>query len=56
MTQENIRRTRKDFLALTNRIGQSYVGVNPKVAEREISAAARYARKATKASKPRKQT
>lgn len=48
---ERIRRMREDFLALTDRIGQSYVGVDPRVAEREIAEAAAYARKATKAAR-----
>ena len=56
MRRENTRRMREDFLDLTNRIGQSYVGVDPKIAAREISAAVKYARKATKTSKSAKQT
>lgn len=43
---ERIRRLRDDFMALTDRIGQSYAGVAPEVAEREIAEAVAHARKA----------
>ena len=56
MTRERTRRMRADFSDLTNRLGHSYVGVDPKIAAREISEAAKYARKATKASRSKKQT
>jgi prevent-host-death family protein len=51
---ERIRRMREDFRSLTDRIGQSYVGVDPRIAEREIAEAVAHARKATKAAPPRK--
>ena len=51
---ERIRRMREDFLSLTDRIGQSYVGVDPGIAEREIAEAVAHARKTTKAAQPRK--
>jgi prevent-host-death family protein len=53
---ERIRRMREDFLTLTDRIGQSYAGVNPEIAAHEIAEALTYARKATKAAKSRKQS
>lgn len=43
---ERIRRLRDDFMALTDRIGQSYAGVAQQVAEREIAEAVAHARKA----------
>jgi prevent-host-death family protein len=51
---ERIRRMREDFLDLTDRIGQSYAGVDPAVAEREIAAAVAHARKSTRPTKARK--
>jgi prevent-host-death family protein len=41
---ERIRRMRKDFLSLTDRIGQGYAGVDPEIAEREIAEAVEHAR------------
>ena len=51
---ERIRRMREDFLELTNRLGQSYVGIEPAVAEREIAEAVAHARKVTRTSRTRK--
>jgi len=51
---ERIRRMREDFLSLTDRIGQSYAGVDPKIAEREIAEAVAHARKSAKAAPTRK--
>lgn len=51
---ERIRRMREDFLELTNRLGQSYVGIEPDVAEREITEAVAHARKVTRTSRTRK--
>lgn len=51
---ERIRRMREDFLSLTDRIGQSYVEIDPGIAEREIAEAVAHARKTTKAARPRK--
>ncbi len=51
---ERIRRMRDDFLSLTDRFGQSYVGVDPGIAEREIAEAVAHARKTTKAARSRK--
>ena len=51
---ERIRRMREDFLSLTDRIGQSYLGADPGIAEREIAEAVSHARKATKAAQARK--
>ncbi len=42
---ERIRRLREDFQQLTDAIGQSYVGVDPASAEREIGAAVAWARR-----------
>ena len=50
---ERIRRMRDDFLSLTDRFGQSYVGVDPGIAEREIAEAVAHARKTTKAARSR---
>jgi prevent-host-death family protein len=46
---ERIRRMREDFLALTDRIGASFEGISPDVAEREIEEAVAHARKSTAA-------
>ncbi len=43
---ERIRRLREDFLELTDRLGESYVGVPAEVAEREIGEAVAAARQA----------
>ena len=51
---ERIRRMREDFLALTDRIGQSYAGIDPEIAAREIAEAVAHARKASKAARSRK--
>lgn len=51
---ERIRRMREDFLSLTDRIGQSYVGVDPEVAQREIAEAVAHARKSTRTTPARK--
>jgi hypothetical protein len=51
---ERIRRMREDFLDLTDRIGQSYAGVDPAVAEREIAEAVAHARKSTRTITARK--
>lgn len=51
---ERIRRMREDFLSLTDRIGQSYSGLDPEVAEREIAEAVAHARKSAKAVPTRK--
>jgi prevent-host-death family protein len=51
---ERIRRMREDFLDLTDRIGQSYAGVDPGVAESEIAEAVAHARKPSRAAKDRK--
>jgi prevent-host-death family protein len=51
---ERIRRMREDFLALTDRIGQGYAGVDPAVAEREIAEAVAHARNSPRAARPRK--
>ena len=51
---ERIRRMRGDFLSLTDRIGQSYAGVDPEIAEREITEAVAHARKSAKAARTRK--
>lgn len=51
---ERIRRMREDFLELTNRLGQSYAGIEPDVAEREITEAVAHARKVTRTSRTRK--
>ena len=53
-TFERIRRLREDFLRLTDQIGQSYAGVDPAIAEREIAAAVAHARKSTRAAQTRK--
>jgi prevent-host-death family protein len=45
---ERIRRMREDFLSLTDRIGQSYAGVDPRTAEREIAEAVAHALKPTR--------
>lgn len=42
---ERIRRVRDDFQQLTDAIGQSYAGVNPATAEREIGEAVVWARR-----------
>jgi prevent-host-death family protein len=41
---ERIRRLREDFQQLTDAIGQSYVGVDPAIAESEIAEAVAWAR------------
>lgn len=46
---ERIRRMREDFLALTDRIGASFEGVSPDVAESEIEEAVAHARKSAAA-------
>jgi prevent-host-death family protein len=46
---DRIRRMRDDFQTLTDRIGSSYQGVAPEVAEREIAEAVAHARKSIKA-------
>lgn len=51
---ERIRRMREDFLSLTDRIGHSYAGVDPEIAEREIAEAVAHARKTTRATRARK--
>jgi prevent-host-death family protein len=51
---DRIRRMREDFLSLTDRIGQSYAGVEPAIAEREIAEAVAYARKTTRTAQSRK--
>ena len=51
---ERIRRMREDFLDLTDRIGQSYAGVDPGIAEREIGEAVAHARKSIRAARSRK--
>ena len=51
---ERIRRMREDFLALTDRIGQSYAGVDAGTAEQEIAEAVAYARKSARAARTRK--
>jgi prevent-host-death family protein len=51
---ERIRRMREEFLALTDRLGQSYAGVDPGIAEREIAEAVAHARKSTRTARPHK--
>lgn len=46
---ERIRRMREDFMALTDRIGQSYEGLGQEVAESEIEEAVVHARKSATA-------
>lgn len=51
---ERIRRMREDFLELTDRLGRSYAGIEPDVAQREIDEAVAHARKASRVSRTRK--
>jgi prevent-host-death family protein len=53
---ERIRRMREDFMTLTDRLGQSYAGVDPGIAEREIAEAVAYARKAAKTARTGKRS
>ena len=53
-TFERIRRMRDDFLSLTDQIGQSYAGVDPEIAQREIGEAVTAARKTLRTARSRK--
>jgi len=51
---ERIRRIREDFMSLTDRIGQSYAGVDAETAEGEIAEAVANARKSPRSARTRK--
>lgn len=53
-TFERIRRMRQDFLSLTSQLGQSYAGVDPAIADREIGEAVTAARKTLRTTRKRR--